>query len=190
MRTISLEIPDVLLIESERYSDERGWFSVTYNKAAYTAKGVPFEIVQENRSLSTKPNTVRGLHFQLPPKAQAKLIEVISGRILDIAVDLRKGSRSFRHHVAVELAEKSGQKLYIPRGFAHGFITRGPNTLVSYKVDNDYAPELERGIRWNDPDLGIAWGEPLDEATVSSKDRNLPPLCEVDVPFSIGSFAL
>src|SRR6516165_4820440 len=155
LRVTKLEIPEVLLIQGVRYSDERGWFSVTYNQKAYSDVGIIAKFCQENLSLSRDVFTVRGLHYQRPPKTQAKLIHVLSGRILDVAVDLRKDSATFGHHVAVELSAENGNQLYIPQGFAHGFITRAPDTLVGYKVDEEYAANLEGGIAWSDPALGI-----------------------------------
>ena len=183
MRITRLDIPEVLLIKTLRFPDERGWFSVTYNQKAYAEAGLPHTFCQENYSLSRAVGTVRGLHYQKPPKSQAKLIHVLSGRVLDVAVDLRKDSPTFGRHVAVELSAENGWQLFVPRGFAHGFITRVPDTVVAYKVDNDYAANLEGGVAWNDPELRIDWGSGLGAVVMSDKDRQLPRLGEADNPF-------
>jgi dTDP-4-dehydrorhamnose 3,5-epimerase len=187
LRITKLAIPEVLLIETECYSDERGWFSVTYNQKAYAEAGVTLHFCQENYSLSRAVGTVRGLHYQRPPKSQAKLIHVLSGRILDVALDLRKGSPTFSRHVAVELSAENRWQLYIPRGFAHGFITRAPDTIVGYKVDDEYARDLEGGVAWNDPELGINWGNGSGAIVISDKDQNLPRLGEIESPFTSAS---
>ena len=187
LRITKLEIPEVLLIEAVRYPDERGWFSVTYNQEAHAEAGILFPFCQENHALSRAVGTVRGLHYQRSPKSQAKLIHVLSGRILDVAVDLRKHSATFGRHVAVELSAENGWQLYIPRGFAHGYMTRAPDTIIGYKVDNDYAANLEGGIAWNDPALGINWGNGSSAIVISGKDQNLPRLGEIDSPFIAAS---
>jgi dTDP-4-dehydrorhamnose 3,5-epimerase len=181
----TLEIPEMLLIDTVRYPDERGWFSVTYNQETYAKAGMPVSFCQENQSLSRAVGTVRGLHYQMPPKSQAKLVRVLTGRILDVAVDLRKGSQTFGHHVVVELSAENGRQLYIPRGFAHGFITRDQDVMIGYRVDNDYAANLEGGIAWNDPELGIEWGDNSGPIVISDKDQKLPRLSEIDSPFMI-----
>ncbi len=187
LRVTTLEIPEVLLIETMRYPDERGWFGVTYNQKTYAEAGIPVPFCQENYSLSRAVGTVRGLHYQRPPKTQAKLVYVLTGRILDVALDLRKGSLTFGRHVAVELSAENGRQLYIPRGFAHGFITRAPDTIVGYKVDDEYAANLEGGIAWNDPALGINWGNGSAAIVISDKDQNLPRLREIATPFTSAS---
>ena len=183
LRIARLEIPEVLLIQTVRFPDERGWFSVTYNQQVYAEAGLPQAFCQENHSLSRAVGTLRGLHYQKPPKTQAKLVQVLSGRILDVAVDLRKDSPTFGQHVAVELSADDGRQLFVPRGFAHGFITRAPDTIVAYKVDNDYAASLEDGLAWNDPDLGIDWGNGQGAVVMSDKDRKLPRLRDAGSPF-------
>jgi dTDP-4-dehydrorhamnose 3,5-epimerase len=186
LRVTKLDIPEVLLIESARYPDERGWFSVTYNQKSYSEAGLP-PFCQENHSMSRAVGTVRGLHYQKSPKSQAKLVHVLSGRIVDVAVDMRKGSPTFGRHVAVELSAENGRQLFVPRGFAHGYMTHVPDTVVGYKVDNDYAVDLEGGIAWNDPDLGIDWGGTSDAIVISHKDQILPRLAQIDSPFAIAS---
>jgi dTDP-4-dehydrorhamnose 3,5-epimerase len=187
LRITRLDIPDVLLIETVRYPDERGWFTVTYNQKDYTEAGMPLLSCQENQSFSRAVGTVRGLHYQIPPKTQAKLVQVLTGRILDVALDMRRDSQTFGRHVAVELSAENGRQLFIPRGFAHGFITRVPDTTIGYKVDNDYAASLEGGIMWNDSELGIDWGDQTGPIVISDKDQKLPRLKEIDSPFTIAS---
>ena len=180
-------IPDILLITPRRFGDDRGWFSETYNKAELAEAGVDLAFVQDNHSLSAPAGTVRGLHFQRPPHAQAKLIRVVSGSILDVAVDLRQGSPTFGHHVAVRLDADTGGQLLIPVGFAHGFATLESDTQVIYKVTDRYAPDCDAGILWNDPALNIDWDVDESDATLSEKDANLPLLSDLDNPFSSGS---
>ena len=165
----------VILIEPPRFGDARGWFSETYNARIFAAHGIDLSFVQDNTSFSATAGTVRGLHYQSPPFVQDKLVRVIHGRILDVAVDIRGGSATFGKHVAVELSAENGRQLLVPAGFAHGFITRDPNTLVAYKVTNFYAPDHDHGIFWADPDLGIDWGVNGAEAILSPKDMALPP---------------
>ena len=184
LRITELEIPEVLLIGITRHLDERGWFSVTYNQKAYAEIGIAAQFCQENLALSRAVGTLRGLHYQRPPKTQAKLIYVLIGRILDVALDLRRGSPTFGRHVTVELSAESGCQVYIPRGFAHGYITRAPDTIIGYKVDDEYAPDLEGGIAWNDPELKIDWGKERDAIIISDKDQHLPSLREIESPFT------
>ncbi len=163
---------------------------MAYNKKAYAEAGISLDLCQDNHSFSRAVGTLRGLHFQRPPKAQTKLVQVLTGRILDVAVDLRKGSATFGRHVAVELSAENGRQLYIPRGFAHGFITRCADTMIGYKVDNDYAADLEGGIIWSDPALEINWGGDLGPIVISDKDRTLPLICETDSPFTLSGAGL
>ncbi len=168
-----------LLLSVRRFEDSRGVFIETYNRRDFTAVGIAEEFVQDNQSLSVHPGTVRGLHFQVPPAPQAKLVRVLRGRILDIAVDLRAGSPSFGRHVAAELSAENGLMFYIPVGFAHGFATQEPDTEVAYKVSALYAPGCDRGIAWDDPALGIDWGIDPATARLSDKDRVLPRLADL-----------
>jgi dTDP-4-dehydrorhamnose 3,5-epimerase len=178
-----LTIPDLILLKPARHTDERGFFSEIYNREHLLSAGIELNIVQENYSLSTQANTVRGLHFQMPPFAQAKLVQVVSGSILDVAVDVRRDSPWFGQHVCVELSASNWQQLWVPTGFAHGFCTLEPDTAVLYKVSAPYAAEHDSGIRWNDPALNIGW--PIDEADaiLSDKDLRLKLLAEIDSPF-------
>ncbi len=164
----------VQLIRTKRFGDERGWFSETYNQRRLADAGVDEVFVQDNHSMSRPAGVLRGLHFQRPPHAQAKLVRCVRGRIWDVAVDIRRGSPTYGRWVAAELAADDDLQVFIPRGFAHGFLTLEPDSEVEYKASDFYAPECEAGLVWDDPDLAIAW--PLDGATptLSTKDAVLP----------------
>jgi len=170
------DIPEVRLFSPPRFEDERGFFSETWSRQRLREQGIDVDFVQDNHSLSREVGTVRGLHFQIPPFAQSKLVRVTHGAILDVAVDLRRGSPTFGRHVTAVISAKAWNQIFVPVGFAHGFCTLEPDTEVIYKVDNDYAPECDRGLRWNDPALGIEW--PVEEvrATLSAKDQQHPLL--------------
>lgn len=172
----SLAIPDVKLIKTNRFSDDRGYFSETFQRPAFASHGIVHDFLQDNQSCSDRTGTVRGLHFQRPPFAQAKLIRVLCGRIFDVAVDLRRSSASFGKHVAVELDSEGGEQLLVPGGFAHGFCTLQPRTVVLYKVDNVYAPSHDAGVYWADPTLAIDWPVAVSDAHLSPKDQALPTL--------------
>ena len=176
-------IRDVKIIRVPRFGDDRGFFSETYNKRAWERAGIALEFVQDNHSLSRPPFTIRGLHFQSPPFAQDKLVRVPRGRVLDVAVDLRRGASTFGRHVAVELSAEGGEQLLVPIGFAHGFMTLEPDTEVVYKVTNYYSKENDLGILWSDPALDIAWPAGPDQAVVSEKDRHQPLLADIESPF-------
>src|ERR1700680_201710 len=169
-------ISEVKVIRAARFADQRGFFSEAYARREFAALGIDCEFVQDNLSLSSAAGTARGFHFQIAPLVQAKLVHVLHGRILDVAVDLRRSSPSCGKHVAVELDAETGEALFVPGGFAHAFCTLAPETLVSYKVDNPYSAEHERGIYFADRNLAIAW--PISEASavLSERDRKLPPL--------------
>lgn len=171
-------LPDVKLLKPKRFGDQRGFFSEVYNKRALAEAGVELDFVQDNHSLSGKAGTVRGLHFQTAPFAQDKLVRVTRGRILDVAVDLRRSSPTFGRHVAVELSAENWLQLLVPVGFAHGFCTLEDDTEVMYKVTNYYSGAHDKGIAWDDPALGIVWPVSAGQATLSEKDRQLPPLSE------------
>ena len=181
MEVRPLEIPDVKLITPKKFGDHRGFFAETYNRKLLADHGVDVEFVQDNHSMSATPGTVRGLHYQLPAHAQDKLIRVLAGSILDVAVDIRKGSPTFGQFVTATLTADNFAMLFVPIGFAHGFVTLEPNTQVAYKVTNYYAPTHERGLRWNDPAIGIPWGVAETEATLSSKDKVAPLLAEAEL---------
>jgi dTDP-4-dehydrorhamnose 3,5-epimerase len=182
MDILPLPLPDLKLLRPKRFGDERGWFMETYRRDALAAAGIDESFVQDNQSFSAARGTVRGLHLQRPPRAQAKLVRVLAGRILDVALDLRRSSPSFGRHVAVEL-EADGTSIYIPAGFAHGFCTLTADVMVAYKVSDTYAPEAETGVLWNDPALGIAWPVTESEATLSARDSRLPRLAELEPIF-------
>ena len=178
MEITSTDIPDVKLVSPPKFSDHRGSFSETYNKRALAAAGIDLDFVQDNHSLSREKGVVRGLHFQVPPAAQDKLVWVIRGEALDVVVDVRRSSPTFGRHVALVLSADEWRQLLVPAGFAHGFVTLEPNTEIIYKVTNYYSPRHERGILWNDPALGIPWPVLSQEAILSDKDRDLPRLSE------------
>ncbi|RXG92007.1 dTDP-4-dehydrorhamnose 3,5-epimerase [Bradyrhizobium zhanjiangense] len=178
-----LEIPDIKIIQTDRVSDDRGYFCETFRRSAFAEKGILVDFVQDNQSSSDKVGTVRGLHFQRPPFAQAKLIRVLSGAILDVVVDLRRSSATFGKHIAVKLDSKTGEQLLVPKGFAHGFCTLQPDTVVFYKVDQVYAPSHDGGLYWADPVLAIEWPVTTVEAKVSPKDRSLPRLDQLTAIF-------
>ncbi len=188
MKITPLAIPDVLLIEPKRFGDARGFFSETYSRRALREAGIDLEFVQDNHSLSCPAGTVRGLHFQAPPHAQAKLVRVTRGCVLDVAVDIRVGSPTFGQHVSAELSADNWLAVLVPAGFAHGFVTLEPDTEVCYKVTDYYAPQCDGGIAWDDPALGIDWmleraGCGLQGATLSEKDRKHPTLAAYKSPF-------
>ena len=184
VQVMATEIADVKLIVSRIHKDRRGFFSETYNKAALAALGVHLEFVQDNHSLSAERGVIRGLHFQIPPLAQDKLVRVIRGSIFDVAVDLRRGSPPDGKHVARIISAQVWNQFLVPIGFAHGFCTLEPNTEVLYKVTNYYSAEHDRGLWWNDPDLGIAWASAEAEAILSDKDRKLPRFYELPAYFN------
>ena len=175
-------LPGVLLVKPRRIGDARGYFVETYSRAAYAELGVTADFVQDNQSLSATPGTLRGLHFQRPPHAQAKLVRVLKGSIFDVAVDLRVGSPHFGRWCGATLTADGDEQLFVPRGFAHGFVTLEENTEVQYKVTAPYDPSMERAIRWDDPAIGIDW--PIrDGLTLSDKDRAAPLLADAETGF-------
>jgi len=176
-------IPDVKLIIPRRFGDARGWFSETWNAGAMRAAGLDHAFVQDNHSLSAPLFTLRGLHYQAPPFAQTKLVRVGRGRILDVAVDVRPGSSTYRRWVAVELSSDLGEQLLIPQGFLHGFLTLEPNTEVLYKVDAPYDRGSDGAVRFDDPDLAIDWGVAHEDMMLSEKDMSAPFLCDWSNPF-------
>jgi len=179
---VPLAIEGLKMITPKRFSDARGFFSETYSAKAFAEAGLDLTFVQDNHSLSRERGTIRGLHFQAPSHAQDKLVRVTRGRVLDVAVDLRRGSASFGRHVAVELSAENWAQLLVPIGFAHGFCTLEPDTEVLYKVTAVYDGPSEGGIRWDDPALGIAWPK-FAGSQVSAKDSVLPLLSELKSPF-------
>jgi dTDP-4-dehydrorhamnose 3,5-epimerase len=179
----SLAFPDVKLVTPKRHGDERGFFTESYNERTFRNAGIDCRFVQDNHSYSKCKGTVRGLHYQSPPHAQAKLVRVLRGSILDVLVDARKASPSFGKWISLTLNASSGEQLFVPRGFLHGFATLEPDTEVLYKVDDFYDPACDGAVRWDDPDLAIAWGINAAAATVSGKDAAAPAWREFKTPF-------
>ncbi|UOK71610.1 dTDP-4-dehydrorhamnose 3,5-epimerase [Ancylobacter polymorphus] len=179
-----LAIADVVLVQPVRHGDARGYFCETYKKPQFDAFGLDITFVQDNESLSREVGVVRGLHFQTPPMVQAKLVRAVRGAIFDVAVDIRKGSPSYGRWVAATLTAEKGEQLLVPHGFAHGFCTLEPDTIVAYKVDAPYSPPHDAGIRWDDPDLAIDWPLAAGAAILSSKDRAAPLLRDYASPFT------
>lgn len=176
MEVISLAIPDVKVLTPKRHGDHRGFFSEVYNHEAFTKAGIGLTFVQDNHSMSGPKGTLRGLHYQLPPTAQGKLIRVTKGAILDVAVDIRRSSPTFGKHVTDVVSVENWKQIFVPAGFAHGFVTLEPDTEVIYKVNALYSPQHERGIAWNDPALGIDWRIGANEAILSARDTKHPLL--------------
>lgn len=187
MKITPQSIPDVLLIEPRKFGDARGFFSEVWKRSALVAQGFDVDFVQDNHSLSREVGVLRGLHFQRPPNAQGKLVRVVRGRILDVAVDIRQGSASYGQHVACELSAEAWNQLWVPRGFAHGFLTLEADTEVLYKVDAEYDAATDAGIAWDDPALGIDWPLPPGGPVLSDKDRKAPKLAGIAPPFPAGS---
>jgi dTDP-4-dehydrorhamnose 3,5-epimerase len=184
MKFETFDIAGPLLILPEKHADARGFFAEVFRKDVLASKTGPIEFVQDNHSHSSKPGTVRGLHFQVTPTPQAKLVRAVRGAVFDVAVDLRKSSPTYGRHVATTLSAENFAQLYVPIGFAHGFCTLEPNTEVVYKVSAYYDPATEKGLLWNDPALKIAWPHGLSRVTISDKDRNYPPLDQLGAWFS------
>jgi dTDP-4-dehydrorhamnose 3,5-epimerase len=183
MQILETAIAEVKLIKPVRHVDSRGFFSEVFKESELRKHAIDIDFVQDNHSLSVSKGVVRGLHFQIAPFAQAKLLRVTAGSILDVAVDIRGGSPSYGRHVAVMLSATDWNQIFMPEGFAHGYCTLEPNTEVLYKVNTYYSPEHDRGLLWNDPALGIAWPVSADEALVSDRDRKHPVLSRLPQHF-------
>lgn len=183
MNVIETKIPGVVIIEPRLFPDARGYFFESFSKREFEEKVGKIDFVQDNESKSSY-GVLRGLHFQKPPYAQSKLVRVVKGAVLDVAVDIRKGSPTFGQHVAVELTEDNHRQFFIPRGFAHGFAVLTDEVIFQYKCDNFYAPASEGAIAWDDPDLGIDWRVPAEQVILSEKDKKHPRLKEMETPFS------
>ncbi len=177
------DIPGLILIEPAKFGDHRGFFSETYSRPRLAGLGFDAEFIQDNHSHSVEVGVVRGLHFQSPPFAQDKLMRVARGAILAVVVDIRRGSPTWGDHAAVELSAENWRQLFVPAGFAHGFVTLAPDTEVLYKVTNLYAPKHDCGVLWSDPDLGIDWPVAAEAAILSDKDRVQPRLAAIESPF-------
>jgi len=186
MKLISQAVPDIVVVELNVHGDERGYFVETFRQDKFeNALGYKVKFVQDNESKSSK-GVLRGLHFQLPPNAQSKLVRVIEGAVLDVAVDIRKGSPHFGQHVAVELSGMNKKQMFIPRGFAHGFVVLTNTATFAYKVDNYYSPEFDRGLAFDDIDLNIDWQLPKQQLLLSGKDTQNPSLAELIDYFDYG----
>ena len=184
MEVTCLEIPEVKILKPKKFEDHRGFFSETYNKQTLANVEIYLEFVQDNHSLSVESGMIRGLHFQIPTFAQDKLIRVVKGAIFDVAVDLRQNSPTFGKHVSAIISAAEWNQILVPMGFAHGFCTLEPNTEVIYKVTDYYSSEHDKGLLWNDPELGIPWPISESEALLSDKDRHQPRFSELDRFFS------
>jgi dTDP-4-dehydrorhamnose 3,5-epimerase len=182
-----LAIPDVKLLTPRRFGDDRGYFYESWSRRLFADIGLDRDFVQDNMARSRVKGVVRGLHFQQNPNAQAKLVSVLQGAVLDVAVDVRHGSPTYGRHVAVELTAENGRMMLVPRGFAHGYVTLTEDTIFHYKVDGFYSPADDRGIYWADPALGIDWGVGESGAVLSDKDKRLPMLADLAVYFRYGA---
>jgi len=183
MQITPTNLPEVLEITPRRFGDDRGFFSESWNRETWSAAGIDLDFCQDNHSLSAEVGVLRGLHFQAPPRAQDKLVRVITGAVLDVAVDIRKGSPRYGQWVAVEITAEKGNQVLIPRGFAHGFLTLKPNTHFLYKCTDTYAPDAEGALLWSDEDIGVDWGVDPETLTLSEKDAIAPALKDFDSPF-------
>jgi dTDP-4-dehydrorhamnose 3,5-epimerase len=179
----TLQIPGPVVIAPRKYSDARGFLSETYSDAAFAAKVAPVRFVQENHTYSEHAGTIRGIHFQVPPHAQGKLVRVVRGAIFDVVVDLRAASANFGRHAVAELSAEGWNQLWVPEGFGHGVCTLEPHTEMIYKMTSPYHPDSERGIAWDDPDLAIAWPLGQREPFLSDRDRHHPCLAELPAYF-------
>ncbi|WP_237331910.1 dTDP-4-dehydrorhamnose 3,5-epimerase [Yoonia vestfoldensis] len=184
MQITTTKLPGVLILTPARFGDARGFFSESWNRKTLAAQGITLDFVQDNHSLSAQIGTIRGLHFQSPPHAQAKLVRCGRGCLFDVVVDIRRGSPSYGHWLGAELSAENGQQILVPAGFLHGFITRAPDTEIIYKCTDYYAPACDGAVRFDDPDIGIDWGLPAGVAPVlSDKDAAAPLLRDLDSPF-------
>jgi dTDP-4-dehydrorhamnose 3,5-epimerase len=183
MDVIETEIPKLRHLVPQLFDTARGWFSETFRVDAMERAGIAATFVQDNQSFSAPQGTIRGLHFQIAPRAQAKLIRVLQGAILDVAVEIRSNSPTYGRYVTATLDAEKGEQLFIPHGFAHGFCTLTPDVMVAYKVDTYYSPEHDRALLWNDPEIGIPWPVSGDAAILSDKDRRAPRLTDLGQVF-------
>jgi dTDP-4-dehydrorhamnose 3,5-epimerase len=180
MKFIPTKIPDVIIIEPKVFGDDRGYFMESFRQDLFDKEISGIDFIQDNESLSVF-GVLRGLHYQLPPFAQSKLVRVVKGKVLDVAVDIRKNSPTFGKHASVELSEHNKRQLFVPRGFAHGFVVLSDSAVFQYKVDNLYSGEHDRGIAFDDPEIGIDWGLPIDKLVLSDKDTQNPLLKDAEL---------
>ncbi|MGI6084167.1 MAG: dTDP-4-dehydrorhamnose 3,5-epimerase [Acetivibrionales bacterium] len=181
MKILTTNIKGLLIIEPQIFGDHRGWFFESYSKIKLKEQNLECDFVQDNHSFSAQKGTLRGLHFQINPKAQAKLVRCTRGAILDVAVDLRKGSPTYKQWLSIELSAENKKQFFIPKGFAHGFLTLTDDVEVQYKTDEYYSPECDRSIAYNDTELNVQWG--IDKPILSDKDKNAPLLKDSDINF-------
>lgn len=184
MKIEKTKLSGVLILTPTRFGDARGFFSESWSASRMADAGLDYEFVQDNHSMSAQAGTVRGLHFQAPPQAQAKLVRCGRGNLLDVAVDIRKGSPTYGQWISEELSFENGKQLLIPRGFLHGFVTLEADTEIIYKCDNSYSPECDGAVRFDDPDIGIEWGIEPNKAVLSDKDEAAPYMRDFDSPFT------
>lgn len=184
MEIKAVDLPGVVLLRPRRFADARGYFAETYNQKVFSAAGIAVNFVQDNQSYSAKRGTIRGLHFQLPPAAQSKLVRVLQGSVYDVAVDLRMGSPTYGQWSGETLTADGGEQFFVPAGFAHAFCTLEPDTVVAYKVDDFYAPASDSGLIWNDPDLAIDWPVAPSDVVLSDKDLKLGRFADFVSPFT------
>lgn len=184
MQFTRFEVPGPIAIQPRRHGDARGWFAETYRADLFAREVGEVAFVQDNESFSARPGTLRGLHFQSDPFAQGKLVRCVQGALLDVAVDIRTGSPTYGRWIAVELSAGNGQQLWVPPGFAHGFCTLQPDTVLSYKVTAYYSAEHDKGLAWDDPAIGVAWPDCADRETLSAKDRVQPKLADLAAYFT------
>lgn len=182
-RTFDIEGPFELT--PRKFEDERGYFSETFRRAPFTDRAGPVEFVQDNQSLSVRPGTIRGIHFQTSPHAQGKLVRCVAGSVFDVAVDLRRDSAAYGRWVSTILSAESLNQLWIPVGFGHAFCTLEPDCVITYRTTDYYSPDHDKGVAWNDPDIGIDWPDAADPATLSGKDRTQPSLADLPPLFSM-----
>jgi dTDP-4-dehydrorhamnose 3,5-epimerase len=182
-RFFPLEIPGIVLIEETRRGDARGFFAETFKESAFRDAGIPGPFVQDNHSRSSR-GVLRGLHYQLPPRPQGKLVRIVTGEVFDVAVDLRKGSPTFGRWTGIHLSGENGRSLWVPPGFAHGYVVLSETADFTYKVTAEFDPALDRGVRWDDPAIGVEW--PMDAPVLSERDLRLPLLADADNPFVFG----
>lgn len=184
MQVQQLDIPDVVVVTPRRFADDRGYFTEAYNQRAFSEIGISDNFVQDNHSCSVQAGTVRGLHYQSPPRAQGKLVRVVQGAIIDVVVDVRKGSPYYGRHVKAELSAENGSQIWVPIGFLHGFVTLEPDTHVAYKVTDFYDGTCDGSVMWNDPAFGIDWGVGADQAVLSAKDAKAQAFADFETPFT------
>ena len=184
MELVKTALDGVYIVQPKVYGDNRGWFMETYSEKVFADAGIDVKFVQDNHSYSAQKGVLRGLHFQLAPMSQSKLLRALRGTLMDVVVDIRKGSPTYKQWIAVELSAANKKEIFMPRGMAHGFITLTDNVEVHYKVDNLYAPNLESGIIYNDPDINVDWG--TDKVILSAKDKILPAFKDCIADFKYG----